>query len=165
MAEIRGSGTQCCGINSIAGVGYDTPANQQAIIERFDRMYGGGIAAEITLTDGQMTPQNIDFLQRNIFRLVYRFNNSNSGNVVNVFYRHNNPLSLDDLPFQYGNIGEQVIPQLPVYRNVFQDGRTGSLYSLNFVELRDSSPRCRRHQVGSINPRTGAITWGETRNG
>lgn len=184
MAELEEHGGGCCGIRHIYGMDNSTYDEVDELIAEVDNEEGqGNRLIEIILSSRQvgapgagMRARNPEggwpaFMQSRGFRLVSRFNNSNSGNDCYIFHRVPHFLSTRPgvLPFtwthgdtspgvmQAGGPGQMPAPrieyrdrevQAPVrdvavfYRNRFADNREGALYT-NVEACERSAPRCR----------------------
>lgn len=97
MIRLHGGG--CCGIRHSSGYS----AQEETAVRTLFQDIGQcpqGCMLEVVLTDGQLRGNRLSrMLVTSGFKLVYRFRNANSGNICNVFHRHNAPLPLKDLPF------------------------------------------------------------------
>lgn len=98
----RVHGGSCCGINH--SVGYSLGGNAE-IIRREIRGDKAGLAhgmlLEVVVTDPQLIRQPClgPILAEEGFKLVTRFKNPNSSNIVNVFHYTTARRSMDNLPF------------------------------------------------------------------
>lgn len=95
--EVTGHGGNCCGINHL----YEFPdlddaggkEERKAMIAAFIyalQSIGSDLRniVEVVLTDEQLRSGWLRVVQRNGFKRVSRFKNSNSGNVCNIFHRY-----------------------------------------------------------------------------
>lgn len=96
---IRSHGGGCCGIRHSSGYSAQEETAVRTLFQDIGQCPQGRML-EVVLTDGQLRGNRLSrVLVTAGFKLVYRFRNANSGNICNVFHRHNAPLPLEDLPF------------------------------------------------------------------
>ena len=99
---VRNHGGGCCGIRHLSDFpvpyGGVVSADQIEQLRRDIRRVPSGRAVEVVLTDDQSRDW-APILTAFGFTPVYRFRNSNTGNLLTVYYYHNRPIPVTDLPF------------------------------------------------------------------
>lgn len=102
MIYVLSHGGGCCGIRHIRSF-TETPdhalRNVIAILNT-PSSRPKGRAVEVVLTDSQSKKYG-DVLAKIGFIPVFRFRNSNTQNMITVFYYHESPVSLDNLPYSF----------------------------------------------------------------
>lgn len=193
----------CCGVFTLWGFDNQSIASLDRGIRAHDlRDAGDRRLLEVVLSERQVRGQPVrGRAQHNVtqevvdaggwpallaqrgFRLVTRFNNSNSNQNCYIFHRLADPddfLSLEDgdLPFQWE--GARAVPNVPIsqapaqvpqqnqplrvlrsdYANFYRTtGRRGALYE-TFQAAREAAPRCRRQDRRDIMS-DGSVVWHE----
>lgn len=101
MAYVTPHGGGCCGIRHLIGF-YNALENEvQTILKGLDSdRRPRGRAVEVALTDAQSKKYG-DILAAIGFIPVFRFINSNTKNTITVYFFHESPLPLDNLPFSF----------------------------------------------------------------
>lgn len=179
--QVNQHGGYCCGAGHISGFDRATPQDLDQCIREFEDNYGAGDnrLIEVILSERQVTTGRMPagrggladqiseetrqaggwaaVLRERGFKLVTRFNNSNSEQNCYVFHRIRNEMSLNNrqLPFDWPDAEggrraaavqaqREPVQVLAEYLAVFADGRErGPFTSLD--ELRRAYPRVQRY--------------------
>ena len=105
MPVILNHGGACCGMRHMRGMSFNYNSNIEQEIRDAVRQVHANRLIEVTMTDGQCSNTRVmQVLKAYGFKLVNRFRNSNSGNIVNVFHRIPVQSAMTGLPYEWENL-------------------------------------------------------------
>ena len=123
MPEFRNHGGYCCGMGHVRGMFFARYMSVQQIMDsiratyenRFLTAANNNRVVEITLNEGQVKNRKLmKALYRLGFKIVNKFRNSNSRNVVYVFH-----MVREAMPPTLNGYDESCLNDDPVYRRVY----------------------------------------------
>lgn len=137
---VSNHGGGCCGIRHISGfhIGpIESHRYLQRVLDNSESNAPRGRLIEIVLTDAQARNYG-PILGKHKFVLASRFRNANSGNICNVFHRHEDLLPLDDIPF---SMDPKVVDEMIEEDNKRRERRAALYTKRKDAKKRNPSPR------------------------